>query len=60
MRTLGLVVISLLVSYVCIGYLSGNWTPFHWGKVESQAGALVGEVTFLLLFLLFRHKLDKR
>ncbi|QMW04659.1 hypothetical protein [Spirosoma foliorum] len=52
MRTLGLVVISLLVSYVFIAYLSGEWKPFHW-KIESQAWALVGELTFLVLFLLF-------
>ncbi|WP_191038678.1 hypothetical protein [Spirosoma validum] len=58
MRTLGLVVVSLLISYVCIAYLSDEWKPFHW-KVESQAWALVGEVTFLVLFLLFRHKLNK-
>ena len=59
MRTLGLVAISLLISYLFVAYLSGQWVPFHW-KIESQAWALVGELTFLVLFLLFRRKLTKK
>ena len=58
MKLLWLAAISLLISYVAIAYLSGEWKPFHW-KVESQAWAFLGEVTFLLLFLVFRRRLNK-
>ena len=59
MRTLGLLLISLLVGYVIFAYSTGNWSLYR-TPAEVDIMKLVSGAVFLLLFYLYLRKRKER
>lgn len=55
MRTLGLVLISLLVGYMIFAYSTGNWSLSR-TPAEVDILKLVSGAVFLLLFFVYLRK----
>ncbi|RYF78181.1 MAG: hypothetical protein EOO39_02120 [Cytophagaceae bacterium] len=55
MRTLGLLLISLLVGYVIFAYTTGNWSLSR-TPAEVDIMKLVSGAVFLILFYLYLRK----
>lgn len=58
-RSLWIILVSLLVSYLAVAVVSGDWNMFQWKTQRVENGKLVGEVVLVVLFILFRKKLKQ-
>lgn len=56
-RSLWIILASLLVSYLTVAAVSGNWNVFAWNTQLSERGKFIGEVVLVILFIIFRKKL---
>ena len=56
-RSLWIILASLLISYLTVAYVSGDWSVFQWKTPFVENWKLMGEVVLVVLFILFRKKL---
>ncbi|GAB3996747.1 hypothetical protein GCM10028807_40090 [Spirosoma daeguense] len=54
-----LIAISLVVSYLVVVYLTGDWKAYSWKKTEAQAWSFLGEIMLVVLFFIFWKKIRK-
>ena len=55
--SLWIILVSLLVSYLAVASISGDWRVFQWKTQRVENWKLVGEAVLVVLFIVFRKKL---
>lgn len=55
--SLWIVLASLLVSYLTMAFVSGNWNVFAWNTKLVENAKFLGEAVLIFLFLVFHKKL---
>ncbi|WP_461069736.1 hypothetical protein [Spirosoma horti] len=58
-RSLWIILVSLLASYLMIASVSGDWRVFQWKTQLVENWKFTGEAVLVLLFILFRKKLKQ-
>jgi hypothetical protein len=56
-RTLWIILASLLVSFITVAWVSGNWNVFGWEAHLVETGKFVGGAVLVVLFIVFRKQL---
>lgn len=56
-RTLWIILVSLLASYLTVAWMSGHWNVFSWEAHLVERAKFIGGAILLVLFIVFRNQL---